>query len=617
MNSSIWFSSSIIRSVIIAILLFSAIKLKASNWQLLLLGLLPTIIRYLRNADARVYSVHGFMHTSIVYQIMNGYIPPHSPILAGEPLQYPWAHHLMVAIMTYGLRISPPTAFAAINICALLLTLVLVFKIAVFLSSSRIAAILATVLSIFGLTFLNQGPIALFLAKLTSLNSLFEELPPSLVAPKFTTVNSMPLGILFFALFLHSILHIFSAQTRVPQYYATLVLSIIGAGFFYPMIWLVLPPICITICCVVYFHYRQAVWPKLTKTIICLLCGTLVVLPYLYQISSGKTEATLGLTPDFPFLLFKCVRYFLTILPISVVLFWKRKVLLHLLHAKQTATLILIVTTATTALMFIFFSILPAPNNDYKYLALSCLSLGIIASVSIEALYLKNKIICFFLMLSFMVPFNSPSRGNTVRLTKLRVEKSKESREIKAAVGEENKAYPNSIVSKEKVPNTSWKYSDPYVERGRYLYHGEQNEDALYRWISSQTESKAIFLDTHLTIPVFGRRQLYVGLDIRQKSLDKDVKNGWVKSVDAIWRTQAYSPKIIDTRQRVAREIYSKTSTQISKEVLLELNRASENGDVYIVARDENTNNKLANNTAFKKVFEVDGAAVYQVINEK
>ena len=579
MHFPIWFSSAIILSAILVILLFSAIKLKASNWQLLLLGLLPTFLTYLWNADARVYSAHGFMHTSIVYQIMNGYIPPNSPILAGEPLQYPWAHHLIVAIMTCGLRISPPTAFAAINVCVLLLTLVLVFKIAVFLSSSHIAGIFATVLSIFGLTFLNHGPIAFFLAKVTSLNSLFEVLPPSLVAGKFTTVTSMPLGILFFVLFLHSILHIFSEQICAQQYYATLFLSIVGAGFFYPLIWLALPLCCVTICCFVYLHYRQTVWPKLTRTIICVICGTLVVLPYLYQISSGKTEATLGLTPDFRFLLFKCVRYFLTILPISVVLFWKRKRLLYLLHGQLTPTLILIVTTATTALMFIFFSIVSDPGNDYKYLALSCLSLGIIASVCIEDLYLRNRIICFFLILSFLVPISA----EWIR----------------------------------KVRYASWNISDPYIERGMYLHHGERSEDALYKWISSQTERNAILLDTHLTIPVFGRRQLYIGVNDRLESLDNNVKNGWAKNIYAILHTQAYSPKIIDTRRRVASEIYSNTSTQISEEVLLELNRTSENGDVYIVARKENTNNKLANHTAFKKVFDGDGAAVYQLINEK
>ena len=41
----------------------------------------------------------------------------------------------------------------------------------------------------------------------------------------------------------------------------------------------------------------------------------------------------------------------------------------------------------------------------------------------------------------------------------------------------------------------------------------------MYDWIVRETKPSAVFIDTQLTVPVFARRQLFVGLDIRRDSL--------------------------------------------------------------------------------------------------
>ena len=74
---------------------------------------------YLWSEDLRVVSTHGFLHTSIVYAIVDRGAPPECPLLAGEPLYYPWAHHQLVAWLMEGLRLSPSTGFAVLNVLAL------------------------------------------------------------------------------------------------------------------------------------------------------------------------------------------------------------------------------------------------------------------------------------------------------------------------------------------------------------------------------------------------------------------------------------------------------------------------------------------------------------------
>ena len=96
---------------------------------LLLLGLSPSILIYVFNPDFRIYSFHGFMHSGIVYQLLNGTIPPDNPAFSGLPLHYPWGWHCVAALITKVFNITPFYSFAISNIVSLFLSMVLVYKI--------------------------------------------------------------------------------------------------------------------------------------------------------------------------------------------------------------------------------------------------------------------------------------------------------------------------------------------------------------------------------------------------------------------------------------------------------------------------------------------------------
>ena len=305
-----------------------------------------------------------------MYQILNGNIPPRNPLLGGEILYYPWINHLLVAGISYTLRLTPPTAFALVNLCALLLTTILVFKISRFFSSDRPTNIFAVFLSLFGITFTGKNPISL-IASPAPRNG-------NLVFQKFGNVNSTHFGVLFFALFLYSVLHIFSGKPNNKRYYATLVISVVGVGFFYPFHWLAVLACCLSCCFVLYLLHRQKVLSRIVAVFACAIGGRLVVFPYLHQISPGKSaEVSLALASPLHVLQYGFT-YLLTVLPISIVIFWKRKILLNYLHTKTNSTLILVAAIAATALMYILIS---GPLGvEYKYAMLSYFSLGILGS---------------------------------------------------------------------------------------------------------------------------------------------------------------------------------------------------------------------------------------------
>ena len=50
--------------------------------------------------------------------------------LAGETARYPWAHHALVAGVSDALGVSPPTAFALLNVAMFALAAVLLYQAA-------------------------------------------------------------------------------------------------------------------------------------------------------------------------------------------------------------------------------------------------------------------------------------------------------------------------------------------------------------------------------------------------------------------------------------------------------------------------------------------------------
>ncbi len=559
-------------SITLTASLFWLLKIEINNLFLLLFGLLPTTIIYLLNPYNRVYSAHGFMHTSFVYQIANGIFPPENPLIAGEDLLYPWGVHLLVAVISQVLQVTPPTVFALLNIISLLLTIILIFKTAYLLFLSRIAAIFAVFLSIFGVTFFSRGGITEFFSYLTHI-SISE--PRAVIGIKFTNVNAMPLGILCFALFIYALISIFSQQKQLKLNYIFLFFSVLGSGFFYPLLWLAQIVSYSFVWGSLYVQEWQLSKYKIITTFLIILAASLLLYPYIHYISAAKSSSSISLTFAWKSLINKNIKYCFTLLPLTIIFLGKpkaRSILWY--HRKKIVVAIAIL--AATALMYIFLTITPPHGNEYKYLMASSLIWGIIASVAMEILYQENRLICFLLVVVLLLPISD----DWLR----------------------------------KLDISNWQISEAYIEQGMYLLHKEQKENLLYDWIANKTKKDAIFLDDKLTIPVFGHRQLYIGLDNPQPEKNPKFKDGWRMSVEELLTIQKYSSTLLKKRKSIAKQIYSPFETEVSLETITQLRKMSKIKDVYVVARQAGISEKLGNNKAFEQVFTNQETNVYKLL---
>lgn len=573
-------------SIFLALIFFWLLKKYQAHqlniWLFFLFGLLPAIVIYLWDTNFRVYGWHGFMHASIVYQFLNGNFPPNNPIFANEPLLYPWGPNLVVAGIVSIFNITPATAFAVVNVILLALTIILVFKITLSLYRDRIIGIFAVFLAIFGITFWYRGPIAYVLQTIldklgigANVGMWIIDLRPMPVFNKFMAPGANnQAGILLFTVFLYSILSVASDRAKAKVYYFLIFISVLSTVFLYPLYLPALVACALVSCLMIYFKQKRLALTKIIGILAGTFLGALLMLPYLYQISAGKSEAAAITLEIFnlPHLLITISRFLLTMLPLAIIIYWKREIFLKTWRDREVESLILTSIILVTSLMYI--TIHMPLSNQYKYLIIACISLAILMSSCIKDLYFSHRLICFAILASFLIPLSSFILSDMRFVT----------------------------------------ITDPYIEEGKYLIHQDKTEQALYNYISTQTEPNAVFIDNQLTIPVFARRQLYVGLDTQPNNNNFTINNGWAITMKILLNdVNGYAPNLIAKRTEIAQEIFSEKDNNLSQKVFLELANFNKHG-FYIVARNANIHNKLDRYPNFTKVFQSDRTAVYKLL---
>ncbi len=257
---------------------------------------------------------------------------------------------------------------------------------------------------------------------------------------------------------------------------------------------------------------------------------------------------------------------------------WKTKTI-SILSQNPKKINLLVAILVSTALMYIFLTITPPHGNEYKYLMVSSLTWGILASVAMESLYRENRLTCFILVVLLLLPISDDW------LRKLDV--------------------------------NNWQISEPYVEQGMYLLPYEEQENLLYQWIGNKTPKNAIFLDNKLTIPIFGRRQLYIGLDDHQIEKTPYMKDGWRMDLEELLTIQKYSPELLKKRKNIATQIYSLIEKEVSLDIVNQLEKESQTKDVYVVARRTEISQKLRASQAFKQVFTNNETDIYKLQKSK
>ena len=91
------------------------------------------------------------LHASIVARILGGVIPPDSPWMAGQPVNYYWLYHFYVALLVRLTGLSTFQVFAMVNVHAFILLALAAYRVGSRLTTNVFGRISATWLLIFGL----------------------------------------------------------------------------------------------------------------------------------------------------------------------------------------------------------------------------------------------------------------------------------------------------------------------------------------------------------------------------------------------------------------------------------------------------------------------------------
>jgi len=546
---------SFLTFIFLVFFIFSPKRIK-KIW-LLLWGITPLIMLYALSSNLRIYSFHGFMHAGVVYQLLNGNIPPFNPVLGEQVIRYPWGWHCVASLITKVLAITPFNAFALINIVSLCLAMVLVYKISHLAIEDERANIFSVIVSLFAIS-----PMDLYL-NFRLIRHLHIKLPlDSRGIPafdKFSNINGVPVGLVFFLLFLYSIIKLFQ-QKRVGSNGVLFFISVVGCGFFYPVMLPSIAASTVLVCSASVVTNKDRYLAYDLKKIIMVvgsgLTAMVMLMPYFFSITAGTKTSIQFFDPNNASV--DILRYLVVTVPILLIIYINRNFLKDKLNRPVIFILLSVIAASFSCYVFISLPL----ESEYKYLMLSTVTLGILGGTAFYAMnHGFKKIVVFILLLLFLAPL-----------------------------------YRN-VQLKLRFMNNITDVSSLYTEKGRYLYSKNSEENELYQWVRNHTDKNSIFIDSELTIPVLAQRQLFIGMDREStsKPLPGVMKGtngspGYGFTIDTFLRRDGYDSALIDKRRAIVKSMYNPNQKLTDREVETLFN-AYEN--IYIVVRTKALEDKF------------------------
>lgn len=500
---------------------------------------------YLLNPNNRVYSSHGFMHAGIVYEILNGNIPPSNPFLGRMPLLWPWGHHFLAAGFVWSLNVSPPWAFVIINVLALHGIVFLLYRTSRLLIGDSRANIFSVILPLFAVTFVDWKIAGILERNL----GLFVESKATPAFARFTNSSGMPVGLLFYFLFVYTVLLIFNRTEKWRRLLIVLLISIVGTGFFYLQM---LPGLLGSFGALFLFRLYCLLRNKtdngafkLFLTTATVGLGCLILLPYALPLTSGQGGKINILTPFWIWHNFTSI--FFVSLPILTLILISRKHLKHRVALQPMYDFLFLTLGVSATYICLHFQ----GNNEYKFLAQAMAMLGILGGIAL-AFHCNGKMRYIALIVTLIFS-NFFFRDVKYKLRK--------------------------------------QFSEvPYQEAGRkILMTGEEGE--LYEWLVNNTPDDVMVVDTDIKVPFLAQRQLFIVQDkwvggqvILQRGIGLHMRLLFIVG-------SGYSPDLVDYRYRILDKIYD-PNTKMDDEELTQFFLTQDN--ILIILRRQELTQKFS-----------------------
>lgn len=507
---------ALVSSLVLASLVFAMLRWRAPRWGYLILGVLPSAALLLMSPNLRVYGYHGFIQAGIAYQILNGNLPPPSPLVGGLPGTYPWTGALVIAGLCKLLGISPFWAAALLAIASLLVLLIASYRIGLLVTGNPESSLFGTILALYAFTFTQSVPENPIKGVLRAIVRLpFEESRGAPILEKFNGCTAFPLGIALYALALLFLLRLLKELSCRWRLLAAFAASLVAVAFAYPYLF---PSMVVQAVAVAVLAWRaRGPGRRLALSLLgAIALAVLASLPYHLHLNQARVLPALQLISA-QGLVRGLVVIVVTFLPMAALLLWARGPVREAVAAQGwPARLVL----ASVGMNLLGFAALLAPLwSQHNFLLLAIFALGLVGGTALRALYLRSWPVALAVLALLLVPFSLDG-----------IHKARDWNH---------------------VPRT-------LQESGPALEPLDPDQRALYAWMRTRTDPRAVFVDTDLALPVYGQRALYVALPKTEAfvPLAMTLGNGYTLDPRLFMQVvDGYPGNLVDRRLRVAKAL--------------------------------------------------------------
>lgn len=506
----------------------------------------------------------------MVYELFEHGMNPEAPLFAGMPLKYPYAVQLLFAKLMTFIPLSPPVLFSILSGICIIIFVLLIDRVARYLSTDRTFRCVAVFAVLFGFSFIQSNP----------LYTVFRDFGIPIgetrlgTNSKFVATSAFFVGVTMNALVVLGLVRVLK---RAGSFMASLAMvggGILVGGIAYPP---TLPPsaawVGVALVQLVLIE-RPRQWRVIIPLASVSAIACVVMLPYLLSITGGKSETAALHFPSIAKLA-PNLRTALVLLavPAGIAICYRERFHQYVAANRSIFTFLLL-SVAFTLTAFLLAA-WPA-MIQYKLLVATEIPLGLLIAGPLATMLADRRKLTVCLMALMALPF-------AYRIT-------------------------SAVVF-------GYTATDPVFTSGRDLLHQDPEQRALYVWIDKQTPKDAVFLDTYLTVPPLGKRRLWVGLDTRREDGELTGKrDGWLVTAREIHETVVgVDPAALAERVRIAEAVLLGREQPIADATLDELAREVGDRPVFIVARDAGLRQRLAGSARLELDFENQAAAVFRL----
>ncbi len=449
------------------------LRIRAGKWVFLALALTGVACVYALNPTHRIASFHGFYHASIVYQILNGTLPPQDPLMGGAWLSYPWAPHVILAGIVAGTGLSVSWAMVLLNLAALSIALALCYRLTAYFFEDNSPRLLATGMAVFGATLLPERLYTLYVQEYGIALDIHGTIP---ILRRFSNMNAMPVGVILFVAYAILLLRVLTTEQGNMRTHAALFATVLLCGMLYPFALVALAAFGAGAGLVALSTRTAPMLRRVTAAGISSALGAACALPLPLMYVAGRTSGTsFALTTDIEAFAHKVLQEALILSPLALLLLAQPRTVRDWYRGNPLR--VQMVLAACIALILLHLFISGPDTSEAKWRAFAMILAGLFAAPAVHKLMTTKPAIAVAVLGLFF------SLG---------------------------------------MGDLAWKAARPDIvhevahEKGRFLHAAHPDEDAIYTWIAENTPRNAVLVDANINGSVFGRRALYIMMPGRQ-----------------------------------------------------------------------------------------------------